>query len=39
LNSRSSTLGLEQVRRKRLGLLDDLVGGPDHGLSADDERA
>ena len=39
LNSRSSTLGLEQVRRDRLGLLDHLVGGPDQRLATDDERA
>ena len=30
---------LEQVRREDLGLLDDLVGGADDGLGADDERA
>ena len=31
--------GLEQVGRDGLGLLDDLVGGPDERLASDDERA
>ena len=31
-------VGLEQVRRDRLGLLDDLVGGQDQRLTADHER-